>query len=98
MKTIYISIIATALMTFASILSGCSHLSSEAKEMVGCYFIPEVSQDDPLMELNANGSCVIRAVKPGVLTMSVPELGMCSMIHLLWSLIHRVLSQRVTQP
>ncbi|MDE7025767.1 MAG: hypothetical protein K2O88_07795 [Paramuribaculum sp.] len=72
MKTIYISIIATALMTFASILSGCSHLSSEAKEMVGCYFIPEVSQDDPLMELNANGSCVIRAVKPGVLTMSVP--------------------------
>lgn len=62
---------ATALLC-AYAIAGCSRLSSEAKEMVGDYYIPEVSQDEPLMELNSDGTCVIRAIRPGVLTMSVP--------------------------
>lgn len=62
---------ATALLC-ACAIAGCSHLSSEAKEMVGDYYIPEVSQDEPLMELNSDGTCMIRAIRPGVLTMSVP--------------------------
>lgn len=56
----------------SAILGGCSRLSSEAKEMIGNYYIPEVSQDMPLMELNSDGTCVMRAIKPGVLTISVP--------------------------
>ena len=61
----------SALTLGAMALSGCSHLSSEAKEMVGNYYIPEVSQDTPLMELNSNGHCIMRSIKPGVLTISV---------------------------
>jgi len=62
-----ISLTMTALIAFSS----CNRLSSEAKKMVGDYYIPEVSEDTPLMELNDNGKCVVRAIKPGVLTYSV---------------------------
>lgn len=72
MKPIYLPILTVASLLAGSMLSSCSHLSSEAKEMVGNYFIPEVSQDTPLMELNADGTCIQRAIRPGVLTMSVP--------------------------
>lgn len=72
MKPIYLPILTTASLLAGCMLSSCSHLSSEAKEMVGNYFIPEVSQDTPLMELNADGTCIQRAIRPGVLTMSVP--------------------------
>lgn len=54
-----------------SVSTACSRLSSEAKKMVGDYYIPEVSEDVPLMELNSNGKCLIRAIKPDVLTYSV---------------------------
>lgn len=57
-------VIAASLLTLAS----CSHLSPEAKKMVGEYYIPEISEDDPVMELNSNGTCLFRAIKPGVLT------------------------------
>ena len=70
MKKILLPALSLALA--ASIFSGCSNLSSEAKEMIGSYYIPEVSQDIPLMELNSDGTCVMRAIKPGVLTISVP--------------------------
>jgi lipoprotein len=63
---------AISLTLASAILCGCSRLSSEAKEMIGNYYIPEVSQDLPLMELNSDGTCVMRAIKPGVLTISVP--------------------------
>lgn len=36
--------------------------------MVGEYYIPEISEDDPVMELNSDGTCLFRAIKPGVLT------------------------------
>lgn len=70
MKTNKFSLI-TLMMTALIALSSCNRLSSEAKKMVGDYYIPEVSEDTPLMELNSNGKCVVRAIKPGVLTYSV---------------------------
>lgn len=52
-------------------LCGCSKLSPEAKEIVGTYYNPEVSQNEPIMELKKNATCVIRAIKPGILTYDV---------------------------
>ncbi len=60
----------TSLLLLAALCS-CSKLSKEAKEIVGIYFNPEISQNDPVMELHKNATCVIRAIKPGVLTYSV---------------------------
>ena len=54
-------------LSFAS----CSHLSDQAKEMVGNYYNTELSETEPVMELNSNGRCLIRAIKPGVLTYAV---------------------------
>jgi len=53
------------------VLSACSGLSSEAKQIVGDYFNTELSQTEPVMELRKDGKCVIRAIRPGVLTYSV---------------------------
>lgn len=52
-------------------LAACSHLSKEAKEIVGTYYNTELSQTEPVMELHKDAKCVIRAIKPGVLTYSV---------------------------
>lgn len=52
-------------------LVSCNRLSKQAKEMVGNYYIPEISEDEPLMELRKDGKCTIRAINPGVLTISV---------------------------
>jgi len=52
-------------------LTGCGHLSKEAKEIIGTYYNTEVSQTEPVMQLNKNASCVITAIKPEVLTYSV---------------------------
>lgn len=54
-----------------SLLSSCSPLSSDAKKIVGTYYNTEVSQTEPVMVLKKDGTCVIRAIKPGVLTYSV---------------------------
>lgn len=67
MKTFNISLFAIAALAFSS----CSHLSKEAKEIVGTYYNPEISQTDPVMKLQKNASCIITAIKPGVLTYSV---------------------------
>lgn len=58
-------------LLMAVITQSCSGLSSEAKKIAGCYVIPEVSQQQPVMELNSDATCVIRAIKPGVLTYAV---------------------------
>lgn len=60
-----------ALVAAAMTLAACSSLSPEAKEIVGVYFNPELSQTDPVMELHEDATCVVRAIKPGVLTYSV---------------------------
>lgn len=61
----------TVILGCALVLAACNHLSDEAKEIAGNYYISEISQDEPLMELNKNGKCKIRAINPGVLTMTV---------------------------
>ena len=65
-KTLSLALVAAAMM-----LAACSSLSPEAKEIVGVYFNPELSQTDPVMELHEDATCVVRAIKPGVLTYSV---------------------------
>lgn len=50
---------------------GCSGLSSRAKEMVGVYYQPTISENEPVMELEGDGSCIIHAIKPGVLSYTV---------------------------
>lgn len=55
----------------AAMFQSCSGLSGEAKKIVGNYVIPEVSQQQPVMELNSDATCVVRAIKPGVLTYAV---------------------------
>ena len=67
MKRLFIFLSAALALTVIS----CIHLTKEAKEMVGNYYIPEVSEDLPIMELNDDVNCVMRAVNPGVLTFSV---------------------------
>lgn len=52
-------------------LTGCNHLSKEARQIVGTYYNPEISQTDPVMRLRKDATCVITAIKPGVLTYSV---------------------------
>lgn len=52
-------------------LPSCNRLSKQARQIAGNYIIPELSQTEPVMELNRNATCVIRAIKPGVLTYSV---------------------------
>ncbi|MDE6116623.1 MAG: hypothetical protein K2G33_03845 [Duncaniella sp.] len=59
------------LMLMSASLCGCSKLSKEAKEITGIYYNPEISHNEPVMELHKNATCVIRAIKPGVLTYSV---------------------------
>ncbi len=54
-----------------SLLVSCSGLSRKAKQIVGVYYNPELSQTEPVMELRSNATCVVRAIKPGVLTYSV---------------------------
>ena len=53
------------------LVQSCSGLSDEAKKIAGCYVIHELSQQQPVMELNTDATCVIRAIKPGVLTYAV---------------------------
>lgn len=55
----------------AAMLSACNHLSSEAKEIAGNYYLTSISEDEPVMELNTDGSCRIHAIKPGVMSYTV---------------------------
>ena len=50
--------------------SSCNHLTDEAKEIVGDYYINEISDRTPLMELNDNGKAIYRTIKPEVITIS----------------------------
>ena len=50
--------------------ASCNHLTDEAKEIIGNYYINEISDRVPLMELNSNGTAVYRTIKPEVLTIS----------------------------
>lgn len=54
----------------ALVMASCG-LSSREKAMVGQYFIPEISDIDPLYELGKDGRSVMRAVRPEVLTATI---------------------------
>lgn len=56
----------------SAIVAACSPLSPEAREIVGKYYINEVSDDTPLVELNSDGTSVMRAIRTDVLTVIVP--------------------------
>ena len=68
-RKIFITAVVSTLLSAA--VSSCSHLSAEAKKIAGNYYIPEISEKEPLMELNPDGKCLIRAIRPGVLSYTV---------------------------
>lgn len=70
MKSLRYSLPIILLMASATI-TGCHRLSSDAKQMIGDYYITDISNDLPVLELKSNGTVVQRAIKPGVLTYSV---------------------------
>lgn len=53
------------------LLTACGGLSNKAKKIVGNYYNTSVSDNVPIFELNRDGSCVARAIRPEVLTISV---------------------------
>lgn len=59
------------LIMTAIILAACNHLTREAKQMIGDYYIQEISNSEPILQLKGDGSCVMTAIKPGVLSYSV---------------------------
>ena len=67
MRKILIAMAAAGFTTLAA----CSRLSPEAKMMVGRYYIPEVSEKVPLLNLRKDGCCTVTKVVPGVVTFSV---------------------------
>lgn len=60
-----------ALCALCAALCSCSKLSSEAKKIIGAYYNPELSLNEPVMDLRSDGTCLVRAIRPGVLTYSV---------------------------
>ncbi len=52
-------------------VTGCNRLSEEARQMTGVYYQTAVSENEPVMELNDNGSCTVHAIKPGVMSYTV---------------------------
>ncbi len=51
--------------------TACGGLSEQEKKMVGKYYIPAVSDTRPLIELNTDGTSVMRAIRPGDISYSV---------------------------
>jgi len=54
-----------------SSLASCGGMSEREKGMVGKYYIPAVSDTNPLMELDADRGAVLRAIRPGELSFYV---------------------------
>lgn len=77
--TLYASLMMTWLLA-----TSCGDLSSEAKQIVGNYIIPEISQTEPVMELKRDATCVVRAIKPGVLKMG--------------KYINKIVKNKITKP
>jgi hypothetical protein len=59
-------IVATLLL-----LTSCSKLSSEAKEIIGTYYNAHLSKDIPVFELRKDGTCTLRNIQPDVLVLEV---------------------------
>lgn len=52
------------------VVVSCNHLTDEAKQIIGNYYINEISDNVPLMELNDDGTAIYRTIKPEVITIS----------------------------
>ncbi len=61
----------TFLLAVAAVASSCNHLSDQAKDMVGVYYQPAISENEPIMELNDDGTCIVHAIKPNVMSYTV---------------------------
>lgn len=61
----------TLLFPLLSLLAACGGLSEQEEKMVGKYYIPALSDTNPLIELNADRTSVLRAIRPGDITYSV---------------------------
>ena len=59
------------LFPLLSLLAACGGLSEQEEKMVGKYYIPALSDTNPLIELNADRTSVLRAIRPGDITCSV---------------------------
>lgn len=59
------------------LLAACGGLSDREKQMVGKYYIPAVSDTNPLIELNEDRTSVLRAIRPGDITYSVTGTWQC---------------------
>lgn len=62
---------AVGIAATAASLASCSKLSPEAREITGRYYIPEISEEEPLLELNPDATITVRAIKPQVLTYQI---------------------------
>lgn len=60
-----------SLVSLIPCMQSCGKLSREAKAIAGSYVIPEVSNTLPVMELDSDASCLVRAIRPGVITYTV---------------------------
>lgn len=59
------------LFPLLSLLAACGGLSEQEEKMVGKYYIPALSDTNPLIELNSDRTSVLRAIRPGDITYSV---------------------------
>lgn len=55
----------------AMLFAACGGMSEQEKRMVGSYYIPDITDSRPLIELHADGSSLMRAVRPGELSFFV---------------------------
>lgn len=62
---------ALAATVACALLQSCGGMSEQEKRMVGNYYIPAVSDTHPLLELGADRSAVVRAIRPGELSFYV---------------------------
>ncbi len=60
-----------SVLPLLALLSACGGLSDQEEKMVGKYYIPALSDTRPLMELNADRTSVLRAIRPGDISYSV---------------------------
>lgn len=59
------------LFPLLSLLAACGGLSEQEEKMIGKYYIPALSDTNPLIELNSDRTSVLRAIRPGDITYSV---------------------------
>lgn len=69
-RTLRLAIMALGPAVLAAMTS-CEKISDEARRLVGNYYIDEISSNRPLYELRSDGTCSMRAIRPGVLTYQV---------------------------